>query len=483
MAHYRTKEIRENVDAILDLVEDGIFVSDRNGLTLRVNKAYEQLTGVNRDILEGRTVRQLVKEGVFNRILNPIIVKEKKPASAVQEFGKEKKTFHLRGFPIFDDKGDVRLVVTFARDVTTIKQMQDQIAEQNRLIEQYQGRMALILDARRLSEEGIFASPVMQSLVQTLVRIAATDATVLLLGETGVGKDVLARMVHANSPRKDKIFMKVDCGSIAENLIESELFGYVKGAFSGASSQGKAGYFEMADNGTVFLDEIGELSLPMQTRLLRVLQDQEFMRVGSSRVQRVDVRIIAATNRDLSKDIEDGKFRRDLYYRLNVAKLEVPPLRERTEDIPLLARHFLDIYNTKYKKRMRLSPAVDRALGLYPWPGNVRELQNMMLQLVITNEQERLEEQDLPSRVREYGSTRAAAQPAPAASVPVQDDPRPLKEIMAEIEYGILSDALEKYRSCTKVAELFQINRSTLFRKLRRFNPEFEPDPADAGND
>jgi len=472
MAHYRTKEVSENIDAILDLMEDGIYLSDRNGMTLRVNKAYEQLTGISREQLEGKTVRQLIKDGVFNRALNPIIVKEKKPASEVQEFGKERKTLHLRGFPIFDNQGEVRLVATFVRDISTIRQMRDQIAEQDRLIEQYQGRMAQILGAGRV-DEGIFASPVMQALVQTLIRIAQTDATVLLLGETGVGKDVLARMVHQNSPRKDRIFMKVDCGSIAENLIESELFGYAKGAFSGASSQGKAGYFEIANHGTVFLDEIGELSLSMQTRLLRILQDQEFMRVGSSKVQKVDVRIIAATNRDLSKDTDEGKFRQDLYYRLNVTRLEAPPLRERPEDIPLLTRHFLDIYTAKYKKKIRLAPEVDPVFTLYPWPGNVRELQNLIQQLVIITEDEVIHLGDLPPRLYEYAKVQKAHSRRPLRQMPLQGTPKALKDTMAEIEHGILTEALKQYGSCTRVAEVFQINRSTLFRKLRRFDPGF----------
>jgi len=296
-----------------------------------------------------------------------------------------------------------------------------------------------------------------------------------LLGETGVGKDVLARMVHQNSPRKDRIFMKVDCGSIAENLIESELFGYAKGAFSGASSQGKAGYFEIANHGTVFLDEIGELSLSMQTRLLRILQDQEFMRVGSSKVQKVDVRIIAATNRDLSKDIAEGKFRQDLYYRLNVTKLEVPPLRERPEDISLLARHFLDIYTAKYKKKIRLAPEIDPVFTLYPWPGNIRELQNLIQQLVIITEDEVIHLRDLPPRLYEYAKVQEHPR-RPILQMPLQSTPKALKDTIAEIEHSILTEALKQYGSCTKVAEIFHINRSTLFRKLRRFDPNFTED-------
>ena len=320
-------KLRDHIDAILDLMEDGIFLSDGQGLTLRVNKAYERLTGLKHEQLEGRNVRELQEEGIFNRVLNPQIVESKKSASTVQELGRNKKTVHLRGFPILDKQGNVQLVVTFARDVTAITRLKEQIAEQRSIIDQYHGHVAHLLE--RHKPDGIFVSDCMLRLLHTLTKVAQTDATVLLLGETGVGKDVLARLVHENSARKDKMFMKVDGGSIAENLIESELFGYVRGAFSGAGSQGKAGYFEIADGGTVFLDEIGELPLNMQSRLLRILQDHEFMRVGSSRAQRVDVRIISATNPDLSEDIEPGKFRPDLYYPLNVATLDVPPLRER----------------------------------------------------------------------------------------------------------------------------------------------------------
>ena len=467
MNHHSTTELQEYIDDILDLMEDGIFVSDHTGLTLRVNKAYEQLTGLGPEQLEGKTVYELQQQGTFNRILNPQIVKSKKPASVVQELGKNKKTVHLRGFPVLDATGEVRLVVTFARDVTAITQLREQIADQRRIIEQYHGRIAHILGTQH-TPEGIFVSPAMQKLLQMLTRVAETDATVLLLGETGVGKDVLARMVHARSPRKDKMFMKVDCGSIAENLIESELFGYVRGAFSGANTQGKAGYFEMADGGTVFLDEIGELPLSMQSKLLRILQDNEFMRVGSSRAQRVDVRIIAATNRDLTTDIEQGKFRQDLYYRLNVAKLAVPPLRERREDIPLLAQLFLDQYNGKYKKHMHLSAKALQLLASHSWPGNVRELQNMMLRLVITTEHELLDTEDMPERVREHAMTMVHVPAKPQFCLPTPETPKSLKETMAEIERCLLTEALEKYGSVSKVAELFQINRSTLFRKLHR---------------
>ncbi len=465
-------QLRDHIDDILDVMEDGIFVSDHTGMAIHVNKAYEQISGLSVEDLRGSTVQELQRRGTFNKILNPEIVRTKQSASVVQEVGKGKKTIHLRGFPILDDEGEVRFVVTFARDVTAITQLREQIAEQRRVIEQYQGSMAKILSARY--EGGIIAGAAMQKLLQLLVRVAETDATVLLLGETGVGKDVLARMVHLHSPRKDKMFLKVDCGSIAENLIESELFGYVRGAFSGADNQGRAGYFEMADKGTVFLDEIGELPLPMQSKLLRILQDNEFMRVGSSRAQKVDVRIIAATNRDLAAEVERDKFRQDLYYRLNVAKLNVPALRERGEDIPLLARHFLDIYNAKYKKHTHLSGRALQLFSMYSWPGNVRELQNLMQQLVITSDHELLDLDDLPMNLRENETTMVhvpfapGAIPGMAAPFVLPETPTALKETMAGIERTLLLEALRKHGSVTKVANLFKINRTTLFRKLQR---------------
>ena len=465
----RIPEIEENLSAILDLMEDGIFLSNRQGITLHVNKAYEVISGIQRDQLEGMHVLELQRRGIFNKVLNPIIVRSGKPSSTVQEFGADRRTFHLRGFPVFDDNGQVSLVVTFARDITSITQLQQQINEQGQLIEQYQDRMAAMLSSHEYVE-GVFTSPAMKTLLVGLRRVAATDATILLLGETGTGKDVLARMIHAHSPRKNEVFIKVDCSSISEQLIESELFGYVKGAFTGASNQGKAGYFESADGGTVFLDEIGELPFSMQSRLLRVLQDQEVMRVGSSKARKVDVRIIAATNRDLSAEIEAGKFRQDLYFRLNVAEIQVPPLRDRSEDIPLLTQHFLEQYNTKYKKSIRFSPRSIRAFASYSWPGNVRELQNSIQQLVITRDSQVLEPHDLSARFHGDYAEAAPAPPQPACTSgpSLPEEPMPLKDVMADIERDLLLRAVAHYGSYSKAAEMFQINRSTLFRKLHR---------------
>lgn len=220
------------------------------------------------------------------------------------------------------------------------------------------------------------------NLIETVKKVAQTDTTVLILGESGTGKSLIAKAIHFMSQRKEKPFITINCAAIPETLLEAELFGYEKGAFTGATTS-KKGKFELADGGTIFLDEIGDMPLSLQAKLLRVIQDREIERLGGEKVIKVDVRIIAATNRDLKSMVEEGKFREDLYYRLNVVPVYVPPLRERREDIPILIEHFLESFNSKYGKKVRISPEALEVLMDYDWPGNVRELENTVERLVV----------------------------------------------------------------------------------------------------
>lgn len=451
------ESIADNFENILDLFDDGLFITDKRGISLKVNKMYEKMTGLTQAMIFGKHVSTLVNEGIFDTVVNPEVVRTKKTVTSMQKINNETKVL-LRGHPVFDYKGDVCLVVTFVRDITMITQFQDQILQQKEVIEAFAERLEVLQEPTKHSDH-VFESPAMRKLVELLTRVAQTDATILLLGETGVGKDLLARMTHDASARRDKMFLKVDCGSIAPNLIESELFGYLPGAFSGASSKGKLGYFEIADGGTVFLDEIGELPMPMQTRLLRVLQDNEVMRVGDSHPRKVDVRIIAATNRNLEEDIQSNRFRNDLYYRLQVATLHIPSLRERREDIAPLATLFLERFSAKYKKKMHFTPEVVTALQAYAWPGNVRELQNLLQNLVITRDPPLLCLRDIPRHI--VGAL-------PKDSLPVADCPTmPLKDMVAALERDILEKAIQAHGSIAKVAELFQVDRTTIFRKLK----------------
>lgn len=458
----------EHMDSILDTLADGVYITDKNGVTLKVNTMYEKLTGLKREELIGRNVRELTEHGVFNVALNPEIVATGKPITRVQTNMHDRRMV-LNGYPILDEDGAVFLVVTYARDITMMSQMKDQIAEQRELIEKYHKNFDYFNKSKTQQAPIVVSSTVMTKLVEQLKRISPTDATVLLLGETGVGKDVFARKIHELSSRHDRPFFKVDCASIPENLIESELFGYVPGAFSGALAKGKLGFFEMADKGTIFLDEIGELPQIMQAKLLRVLQDQEVVRVGSTQTRKVDVRIVAATNRDLAEEVRKGTFRSDLYYRLRVAVLNVPPLRERPEDIMPLARSFLDKFSIRYRKRIALSHSVEEAMQHYRWPGNVRELENMIQSLVITCEREVVELGDLPGAMLDDQKPLVLA--ATLACHIDNAAGKPLKDIVAEIERGLIQDALTAHGSVSKVARLFGVNRTTIFRKLQMRDP------------
>jgi len=460
------RTIETYFDSILDVLSDGIYISDRDGNTLKVNTMYEKLIGLKREDLVGRKVQDLVKEGVFDVVLNPQIVKTGQPATSVQTTKKGQKLI-LNGHPIFDEEGKVALVVTFVRDVTVMSQLKDQIAAQKKLLEQ------LRTNVQYINEESIqkfplngFKSREMVHLTKLIEKIAATDAAVLILGETGVGKEFFARSIHRASPRGDKTFFKVDCTTIPENLIESELFGYAAGAFSGANVKGKPGLFEMADQGTLFLDEIGELPLAMQVKLLRVLQDQEILPVGATRVRKVDVRIIAATNSDLEKNVEEGRFRSDLYYRLRVAVLSIPPLRNRREDIMPLAHHFLNKYAARYKKEVHFGPTIEDVFINYRWPGNIRELENLIASQVVTCERDVIEAADLTGCKLNKSCERKRN-----LYETIEARNRSLKEIVQDLEREILSGAIEVHGSMAKVAEVLKIDRSTIFRKLKRDEP------------
>jgi PAS domain S-box-containing protein len=444
--------ISDYFDSILDVLSDGIYISDRDGKTLKINGTYEKLTGLTKEELMDRLVTDLVKEGKYDVALNPEIVKTGKAKTSVQ-INKMGRQVVLEGHPVFDKSGQVVLVVTFVRDITSLTQMKEQLAYQQELISRYNEVQCFKKPA--YSTKVIAESKAMQKLHNLLNVIAVTDATVLLLGETGVGKDVHARKIHEKSSRASHPFFKVDCASIPTNLVESELFGYEAGAFSGANTKGKPGFFEMANKGTLFLDEIGELPLTMQAKLLRVLQDQEIIRVGSTKVKKVDVRFIAATNRDLEAAVREGTFRSDLYYRLQVAVVKIPPLRERKEDVLPLVANFLEGFNNKYRTDVKLSQEAEAVFENYAWPGNIREMENLVQSLIITNQKGIIEVGDLPNHM--------------LPSAISKDNNLSLTEILDNIERELLKKALDSHESILDVAKYFKVDRTTIFRKIRKY--------------
>jgi two-component system response regulator HydG len=323
-----------------------------------------------------------------------------------------------------------------------------QLEEENVLQKE---RLGMRFDFSRI----IGTSPAIKELFETLSMVVPTEATILLLGESGTGKELVANAIHQNSPRREKPYVKVNCAALPETLLESELFGHEKGAFTGATGK-KKGRFELADGGTIFLDEIGEMSLSTQTKILRVLQEREFEPVGGTKTIKVDVRIIAATNKQLEQEVSKGRFREDLYYRINVVPITIPPLRERSEDIPLLAGHFLRIYSEKNKRAIRgFEPGVMQAFMQHSWPGNVRELENIVERMVIMSRGDTVGLNDLPpalaSHQQEEGRT-----PSPTS----------LRDVERET---IVKTLRQTGGNRTKTAAILGITRKTLQNKIKEY--------------
>ena len=446
--------------SILDTISDGVFISDAMGTTLYVNQMYADLVGVPARDLRGKNVRDLVSEGFFDLALNPEVVRTGKPATYMQKL-KDGKNVVISGSPVFDDKGRVCLVVTFVRDETRLAELNEQTGEQRKLIKEINDKLAFVAQSQGRDLEPVFASSAMQSVAMELKRYASTDATVLIMGETGVGKDEIARFIHQNSGRSDRRFVPINCGAITESLFESELFGHEGHAFTGAGSKAKPGLLEAADHGTLFLDEVGELSLNMQTKLLHVLQNRSFIRVGGNESVQVDIRVIAATNCDLEEMVRQKRFREDLYYRLNVIPIHIPPLRERKNDIIPLAQHFLDYYNQKYDFHRKLSPATCFALLNYRWEGNVRQLKNTIEQATIITDTDLIQPESLPMNV--------------AGSEPVQEVPAEagLNEMLERMELRYLQTFYERYGSIRKAAERLKLPPTTFLRHWERLRQKY----------
>lgn len=338
------------LEALIDSSYDGIYITDGQGITLAINKATERITGLFAKDLVGRNMKDLVKEGVFSESVTLKVLKEKKSITLVQRLINGRRTL-VTGNPVFDANGEIIRVITNVRDTTELNRLREEL-EQSRQLTPLRIKEIQIIDIVAQSKEMI-------DVLDLALLVARVDTPVLILGETGVGKEVIAQLIHRGSSRHEKgSFIKLNCGAIPEELLESELFGYESGAFTGARKEGKPGIFELANEGTLFLDEIADLPLVLQVKLLRVLQDQEFMRVGGIKPIRVNVRILAATNKDLEKLIQAGEFREDLFYRMNVIPIYVPPLRTRREDISSLLDHYLHVFNKKYSVKQRILRAV-----------------------------------------------------------------------------------------------------------------------------
>ncbi|KAB2338984.1 PAS domain-containing protein [Cytobacillus depressus] len=452
----KLKNLNRELDAIIDNSYDGIYITDRNGVTLKTNSAIERITNIPKEYYIGKNVNDLMKRGILKNSVTNKVLKYSRTVSVVQKNYSGNETL-LTGSPVYDENGEIEKIVTNIRDLSNLNELEAELNKVNQLNDKYKKEIDRLKNKPDQLKGIITKSKQMKMIYDTTERIANIDATVLILGETGVGKDVLANYIFANSSRsKEGEFIKVNCGAIPPDLLESELFGYESGAFTGANRQGKPGMFELANKGILFLDEIGELTLSLQVKLLRVLQEGEIQRVGGVKPSKIDVRIIAATNNNLYKMVEKGEFRNDLYYRLNVIPIEIPPLRERREDIFPLIQLFLNKVNEKYQLSKELDYDLNQFFLSYDWYGNIRELSNLIERLAVTTRDDLINIDDLPSEYRQYNHTTV-------------DSIGSLKEAVEMAEKKIITLAAGKYGNTYEIAQALGTSQPTIVRKLKKY--------------
>ncbi|MDR3560544.1 MAG: sigma 54-interacting transcriptional regulator [Negativicutes bacterium] len=445
-----TREMNKELDAIIDSVDDGIVVADGNGYIIRINEGYQRITGHTTQEYVGQHCLDLIKQGYSHQSISKLVLERKSRTTIIDV--RNNKELLMTANPVFNDSGDLVRVVTVIRDIDEL----DQLKQQLKLSEQLKAKYLEELEHIRSQKHIITRNPVMQARVNLAFQIAKVDSIVLIQGETGVGKELVAHIVHRASKRAQQPFLQVNCGAIPAQLLESELFGYEPGAFTGAAKGGKIGLFELAQGGSLFLDEVSELPLNMQVKLLRTIQEKEITRLGGTKTIKLDVRIIAASNRDLQAMVREHSFRQDLYYRLNVVPIVIPPLRDRKEDIPFLAAEFLDTFNKRYDFQKWLHADAMKIFLKYDWPGNIRELQNTIERLVVTSNQDCITVGDLENMQFSLEMKKSK-------------DITNLRKIYEEEEKRLLAEAYHQAKSTYRVAEVLGISQTAVMKKMKKY--------------
>ncbi len=443
---------------------DGIHISDGEGRVLFVNQAYTRITGIYPEEVVGRRVQDIEEEGILyeGSVTGRVIQERQRVSSVATIFKKVNQAMLVTGTPVFDEEGALRLVVCNTRDVSDLKRMERELQSVKEESQRAHNELAYLRGLQAEGQTLFYRSDAMKGTMELVSTVAGTDVTVLITGESGTGKELIANEIYQHSTRKGRPFIKVNCAAIPEELLESELFGYESGAFTGAKQTGKTGMFELANTGVILLDEIGELSLPLQTKLLRVIQERELIRLGGTKPVKLDLRVIAATNKNLREEVRSGRFREDLYYRLNVVPIELRPLRERKEDIPLLVQKFCEVFQKKYSKSVTISQEGVSLLMEYHWPGNIRELENLMERLVVTSS----------SGSISRGAVFQALNPGGLPFPDLKADGQTLKSRLQAFEREIIMHTLEQEGSFRKAAKVLGVDHSTLVKKVHGYQME-----------
>ena len=459
--------IRQNYDILQEIIDNmrtGIWITDGEGKVLIVNNESVKTGGLTRDEVIGRTMDELLKVGYITESATLKVMASRKEECIVEELGTGGHCM-TTSIPMFC-QGEIDIIVSVERNISEVEKLKSLLNEQVEMKKELQKEL-LKFQSRKdeLCGRMVTRNINMLHIREMAEDIGKIDAAVMITGESGTGKEVIADIIHKSSRRREAPFVKVNCAAIPETLMESEFFGYEQGAFTGAGGNGKIGLFELADGGTLFRDEVGELSIPIQSKLLRVLQDKEVRRVGGEKSISVDIRIIAATNRDLKAEVAKGTFRKDLYYRLFVVPIALPPLRERKEDIELLTKHFLDIFNKQYNMKKTIGPEAMEIMERYQWPGNVRELRNVVERLVVSgagNDISRIQVEfclkGSMSSAFEIGGGYMAA-----------EEELYLDDMVGRYEKQIIQDVLKECGTVTAAARVLHVDKSTISRKMKKY--------------
>lgn len=449
------RRLVKQLQTIFDASSDGIWVCDGDGTVISINRASEQINGIRAESVIGRNVDTIVHSGMVDRSVTLEVLRCKEQVSIMQHIKRTDKELLVTGTPAFDEKGAINLVVVNERDVTDLNRLKSNLENMTRAKEKAQDELTGFM-MLELEQAGIVAeSKAMRKLLTTAVKLAQLDASgILLLGESGTGKSLAAKFIHKNSPRRDKPFLSINCAALPESLFEAELFGHEKGAFTGAAERGKIGLIGLAGEGTLFLDEVGELPLAVQAKLLKCLDEKEYLPVGGRTYKKMQCSIIAATNRDLELMVQKRRFREDLFYRLNTFALSIPPLRERVEDLFELASHYIEVYNEKYGQSKRFTTRTLDIFQAYAFPGNVRELVNIIKKGVALHDGEVLDDffEDALQTLHKVSPTHELS----------------LNQELDRTERMVLQRAMAACSTTRQMAQLLGTSQPTVVRKLKK---------------
>lgn len=441
---------------------DGIVLLDKNGRAIAINEALCSLVGARKEEILGKVTSNGVRDGLWDYSTASDVFKKKRQVSHVEYLPKTKKDIIVTGIPVFDDHGEISIVIMNERDITQLNELRKEL-EQNRLLkEKYENQIAGMNIVEFKKNRIIAQSKQLRDVFKAALKCAQMEVSnILISGESGTGKGLLAKFICNNSKRKDKAFVQINCAALPDTLLEAELFGYEEGAFTGAMKGGKAGLFELADKGILFLDEIAELPFSVQAKLLKYLDDQEIMHLGGTKPLKIDCIVIAATNQDLNNLVKTGKFRNDLFHRLNAFSIKIPPLQGREDDIISLANFFIQKYNRIYKVKKRCSPDMLKRLCSYSFPGNVRQLKNIIHNAIVMSEQRSIDDFIYINLEDGEGGNRIHLDQSFGQG-------NRLKDQILAFEKSILNKAVKKCRTTREMAAYVGASHTTLVRKLKK---------------